>query len=121
MKPRGHVNSVVAKSCHRITTAPSIESQAPGFDSPFSLFPPVQFRCLSLSLIARAEGLQVAVVSSNGVVELRKVQVDRDFGQTVEIIGGVTPADRVITNPSDSLVSGIKVHIQPSSNTVAAK
>ncbi len=54
MKPRGHVNSVVAKSCHRITTAPSIESQAPRSDSPFSLFPPVQFRCLSLSLTALA-------------------------------------------------------------------
>src|SRR6266699_1683287 len=54
MKPRGHVNSVVANSCHRITTAPSIESQAPRFDSPFSLFSPVQFRCLSLSLIALA-------------------------------------------------------------------
>ncbi len=75
----------------------------------------------SNTLLFRAEGLQVAVVSSNGVVELRKVEVGRDFGQTVEIIGGVTPADRVITNPSDSLVSGIKVHIQPSSDTVAAK
>src|SRR5258707_5596406 len=63
----------------------------------------------SNTLLFRAEGLQVAVVSSNGVVELRKVQVGRDFGQTVEIIGGVTPADRVITNPSDSLVTGIKV------------
>src|SRR6266481_452930 len=54
MKPRGPVNSVVAKSCQRITTAPSIESQAPRFDSPFSLFPPVQFRCLGLSLIVLA-------------------------------------------------------------------
>jgi multidrug efflux pump subunit AcrA (membrane-fusion protein) len=60
-------------------------------------------------------------VSSNGVVELRKVQVGRDFGQTIEITSGVTPADRVITNPSDSLVSGIRVQIQPTTNTVAAK
>ena len=73
------------------------------------------------TLVFRAEGLQVAVVSSNGVVELRKVQIGRDFGQTVEITGGVTPADRVITNPSDSLVSGIKVQIQPTANTLAAK
>ncbi len=75
----------------------------------------------SNTLLFRAEGLQVAVVNANGVVELRKVQVGRDFGQTVEISGGVTPADRVITNPSDSLVSGIKVQIQPTANNVAAK
>jgi RND family efflux transporter MFP subunit len=78
----------------------------------------------SNTLLFRAEGLQVAVVNSSSVVELRKVQVGRDFGQMIEITGGVTPADRVITNPSDSLVSGIKVQIQPTTNptnTVAAK
>jgi len=73
------------------------------------------------TLVFRAEGLQVAVVSSNGVVELRKVQIGRDFGQTVEITGGVTPADRVITNPSDSLVSGIKVQIAQSASPIVSK
>ncbi len=73
------------------------------------------------TLLFRAEGLQVAVVSSNGVAELRKVQIGRDFGQTVEITGGVTPADRVITNPSDSLVSGIKVQIAQSASPIASK
>jgi len=75
----------------------------------------------SNTLLFRAEGLQVAVVDSNGTVELRKVQVGRDFGQTVEIIAGVTAADRVITNPSDSLVSGIKVRVAVTPATVAAK
>jgi len=75
----------------------------------------------SNTLLFRAEGLQVAVVSSNGVVALRKVQVGRDFGQTVEIIGGVTPADRVITNPSDSLLTGIKVNIAGPISSVASK
>jgi hypothetical protein len=61
-------------------------------------------------------------VDSNGTVELRKVQVGRDFGQTVEIIAaGVTAADHVITNPSDSLVSGIKVRVADTPATVAAK
>ena len=73
------------------------------------------------TLLFRAEGLQVAVVDSNGTVELRKVQVGRDFGQTVEIIAGVTAADRVATNPSDSLVSGIKVRVADTPATVAAK
>jgi len=75
----------------------------------------------SNTLLFRAEGLQVAVVNTNGVVELRKVQVGRDFGQTVEISAGVTPADRIITNPSDSLVSGIKVRVAESPGSIASK
>jgi len=72
----------------------------------------------SNTLLFRAQGLQVGVVGPDGAVELRSIEIGRDFGQTVEIRGGVTPADRVITNPSDSLVSGIKVRVQPA---VAAK
>ena len=75
----------------------------------------------SNTLLFRAQGLQVAVVGSDDTIELRPVQVGRDFGQTVEISRGVTPADRVITNPSDSLVTGIKVRIQNSANLAAAK
>jgi membrane fusion protein, multidrug efflux system len=75
----------------------------------------------SNTLLFRAQGLQVGVVNSDGVVELRKVQIGRDSGQTVEITGGVTPADRVITNPSDSLVSGIKVRVAASPGSVASK
>src|SRR6266436_1991398 len=75
----------------------------------------------SNTLLFRAEGLEVAIAGSNGVVELRKVQIGRDFGQTVEIPSGVTEADRVITNPSDSLVSGIKVQIAESASSIASK
>src|SRR5882762_9022784 len=75
----------------------------------------------SNTLLFRANGLQVGVVRPDDTVELRSVQVGRDFGQTIEILGGVSSADRVIVNPTDSLVSGIKVRIQSPSNTVAAK
>ena len=75
----------------------------------------------SNTLLFRAQGLQVGVVGPDGTVELRPVQVGRDFGQTVEIQGGVTSADRVIMNPTDSLVTGIKVRIQATPDAVAAK
>ena len=75
----------------------------------------------SNTLLFRAQGLQVSVVGADGTVELRSVQVGRDFGQTVEIRGGVTPADKVIINPTDSLVNGIKVHIQAAADPMAAK
>jgi membrane fusion protein (multidrug efflux system) len=72
-------------------------------------------------LIFRSRGLQVGVVRLDGTVELRPVKVGRDFGQNIEILDGVTPADRVITNPTDSLVDGIKVRVQAAANPVVAK
>ena len=64
------------------------------------------------TLLFRAQGLQVGVVLPNNTVELRSVQIGRDFGTTIEILGGVSRTDRVIENPSESLVSGIKVRVQ---------
>jgi membrane fusion protein, multidrug efflux system len=73
----------------------------------------------SNTLLFRAQGLQIGVVGPDGTVQLRAVQVGRDFGQTVEITDGVTRADRVITNPTDSLLSGTKVRIAESASSVA--
>jgi membrane fusion protein (multidrug efflux system) len=65
------------------------------------------------ALLFRAQGLQVGVVNSQGLVELRKVELGRDFGQRVEILSGVTAADKVIATPFDSLVSGMTVRVTP--------
>ena len=74
----------------------------------------------SNTVLFRAQGLQVGVVGTDSKVELRPVKVGRDFGQTVEILAGVTPADRVIVNPTDSLVNGTQVRVQGSPATLAA-
>ena len=68
----------------------------------------------SSALIFRSEGLQVGIVDAQGVVELRKVELGRDFGQRVEILSGVTAEDKVIATPSDSLVSGMAIRVAPS-------
>jgi membrane fusion protein, multidrug efflux system len=65
------------------------------------------------TLLFRAEGPQIGVVGSDGKVELRRVTLGRDFGPTVEILSGAGPADRVILNPADSLVSGTTVRLAP--------
>lgn len=65
----------------------------------------------SNTLLFRSEGPQVGVVGHDGKVELHSVTLGRDFGATVEIINGVSPQDRVILNPSDSLVSGSMVRV----------
>ena len=62
------------------------------------------------TVLFRPEGPQVGVVRPDGKVELRTVKLGRDFGQTIEILAGVGPKDRVIVNP-DSLATGATVSI----------
>jgi RND family efflux transporter MFP subunit len=68
------------------------------------------------TLLFRSEGPQVGVVNPDGKVELHKVSLGRDFGSTIEIINGVSQQDRVILNPSDSLVSGTIVRVAQASS-----
>ena len=63
------------------------------------------------TLLFRAQGLQVGVVKPDNTVELRDIKVGRDFGTTIEIVQGVTPSDKVILNPADSLVTGTAVRV----------
>jgi len=66
------------------------------------------------TLLFRTQGLQVGVVKPDNTVELRDIKVGRDFGTTIQIVQGVTPSDRVINNPSDSLTTGAIVHVASS-------
>ena len=63
------------------------------------------------AMLFRAEGPQVAVVGGDGKVQLKSIAIGRDFGATLEILGGVEATDRIIINPSDSLEAGQQVHI----------
>ena len=67
------------------------------------------FTVPSSTLLFRAEGLRVGVVR-NDRVTLVPVTIGHDFGNTVEIISGLTANDTVILNPSDSLSDGTEVH-----------
>jgi RND family efflux transporter MFP subunit len=68
------------------------------------------------TLIFRSEGMQVAVVK-NGKTVLEPVTIGRDFGTEVEVVAGVDNKDSVIENPSDSLTSGVAVHVaEPPAN-----
>jgi RND family efflux transporter MFP subunit len=64
----------------------------------------------SNALLFRSEGLRVGVVR-NGYAQLVAIKIGRDYGATVEVISGLTPADAVIFSPPDSLISGTPVRI----------
>ena len=65
------------------------------------------------TLLFRKEGLRTAVVR-NGHAQLVPVTIGRDYGEKVEILSGLQPADEVIVDPSDSLISGTVVRIAES-------
>jgi membrane fusion protein, multidrug efflux system len=71
------------------------------------------------TMLFRAAGAQVAVVGSDGKVELRPIAIGRDYGTTLEILGGVDLGDRVVVNPADSLEQGQKVNVAPEDNQPA--
>ncbi len=73
------------------------------------------------ALLFRSDGMQVGIVNREGKVELRRVQLGRDFGKSVEVLEGVASADRVILNPPDSLTPGVTVQVADSPKAVAAK
>jgi len=68
------------------------------------------------TLLFKSDGTTVGVVESDNKVELKKVKIGKDLGTHLEITEGLSPEDRVIVNPSDSLASGQIVRVRPSRN-----
>jgi RND family efflux transporter MFP subunit len=63
------------------------------------------------ALVFRESDLQVAVVGADGRVDLKQITLGRDLGNDVRVLGGLSPSDRVVNNPPDSLVSGEAVKV----------
>jgi RND family efflux transporter MFP subunit len=68
------------------------------------------------TVLFQAAGPQVGVVNKQNQVELRKVTLGHDFGDTIEIASGVSQKDSVIANPPDSLTNGMSVVVQSSTS-----
>jgi RND family efflux transporter MFP subunit len=81
-------------------------------DVHFDLPPqPDVVRIPTSALLFREGGLKVATVGPGGKAVIRPIQAGRDLGTQLEVLGGLTPSDRVIDSPPDSLVAGEKVHV----------
>jgi RND family efflux transporter MFP subunit len=63
------------------------------------------------TMLFRAQGAQVAVIGPDNKVQLRAIHIGRDYGTTLEILGGVAPTDRIVVNPPDSLEDGQQVNV----------
>ncbi len=72
------------------------------------------------AVIVRNDQTSVATIVNGNKVQLRPVQIGRDYGPSVEIVSGLRPGDTVVTTVTDGVREGATV--QPrESNTASAQ
>jgi membrane fusion protein, multidrug efflux system len=63
------------------------------------------------AMLFRAQGPQVAVVGPDNKIHLRQLSIGRDYGTTLEVLGGLSTSDQIVVNPPDSLEDGEQVNV----------
>lgn len=63
------------------------------------------------ALMFRENGLEVATIGPEDRIKLKPVTLGRNLGTQVEVVSGLTLADRLVNSPADSLADGDLVHI----------
>ncbi len=58
------------------------------------------------ALLFRAEGLRVATVGGGGKITLKAIDLGRDLGKEVEVVGGLDGSERIVLSPPDSTADG---------------
>src|ERR1700716_1946555 len=74
----------------------------------------------STALITGNQGTQIANLDSNDKVVLRSVQLGRDLGDSVEVVAGLSPADRIVNNPPETRAAGDAVGVAQATSQAAA-
>jgi RND family efflux transporter MFP subunit len=69
--------------------------------------PPLMIR--ADALVVRGDGPHVAVVGDDNVVHFQAVQVGRDYGDQLEVLGGLAKGQRVVISPGDVVRENAKV------------
>lgn len=72
------------------------------------------------ALLFRSEGLRAVVVDANHKLHLRQLTIGRDYGTSLEVLGGLEAADSIVLNPADSLEEGQEVHVRQVAAPAAA-
>ena len=72
---------------------------------------PNVMRVPATALISADHGAQVAVLGKNDKVTFKRIKIGRDFGDSVEVISGLAPQDRVIDSPPETVQAGDTVRL----------
>jgi RND family efflux transporter MFP subunit len=59
----------------------------------------------------RVEGPHVATVNDQDQIEIKPVTLGRDLGARVVVSDGIRGDERLVVNPSDDLVNGVRIQI----------
>jgi len=63
------------------------------------------------ALVFREHGMEVATIGADDTIALRPIKLGRNLGTEVEVVQGLTLADRLVNSPPDSLATGDKVRV----------
>jgi RND family efflux transporter MFP subunit len=63
------------------------------------------------AILFRGESLEIATVGVGGHARLSAIVPGRDFGNEIEVLGGLPPGRQLVNNPPDSLVDGQLVRV----------
>src|SRR3954453_7816278 len=77
-------------------------------------------RIPSTALVTGNQGTQVATLDSNNKVVLKNIQLGRDLGDSVELCAGLSPSDRIINNPQETLAASDMVRVAAATPQAAA-
>ena len=72
------------------------------------------------AVLFQAAGPQVVIVNAKNQLELRKVSIGNDLGNMIQIVGGLTPSDRIVSSPPDYVVNGMPATIQSQTSSSAS-
>ncbi|MHC5544164.1 efflux RND transporter periplasmic adaptor subunit, partial [Singulisphaera rosea] len=61
------------------------------------------------TLVINTQGIRVASVGPDKTLHYQVVQLGRDYGKEVEVIQGLQGSERLVLNPTENLVEGVKV------------
>ncbi len=65
------------------------------------------------TLVIRTDGPQVALLRPNRTVHYQKIELGRDYGDRVEVVGGLDGDAKLIVNPTDDIREGVEVRVLP--------
>jgi RND family efflux transporter MFP subunit len=64
------------------------------------------------ALLFESDGKFVAIVKPDDTIHFQPITPGSDFGTDIEVLSGLTGSERVVANPGEQLVEGIKVSAQ---------
>jgi RND family efflux transporter MFP subunit len=73
------------------------------------------------TLVVRSDGPQVAMIGEGDTVHFTRIQLGRDFGDRLEVLSGLEEGQRLVVNPSDAVMEGVKVNPKASPEKAGKK